>query len=184
MAAERSPAPSRAWGVVALACYAIHAGNHVLRGHPEDGCWACHVGTLLVAAGYLWRAPRANAIGFFWLVVGNVCWLIDLANGDAFIATSTLTHGGGLVLALAGLRAFGLPSGTWWQALLAFMALQLVTRWTTPAAANVNVAFHVWSGWESRFPSYPIYLIFLWTLGVTAFAAIAAVARRLFARTL
>jgi hypothetical protein len=171
--------PSRAWALVAVACYAIHAGHHVARGHAEDALWACHVGTLLVAAGFCFRSPLANAIGFLWLVVGNVCWIGDLASGDTFFATSTLTHVGGLALAIFGVRRFGLPAGAWWRAMAAFVALQLLTRWTTPADANVNVAFRVWSGWEDRFPSYPRYMAMLWATGLIAFAAIVAATRRL-----
>lgn len=151
-------------------------------GHPEDACWACHLGTLLVGAGFLLRAPRANAIGFHWLVIGTGCWILDLASGGEFLPTSMLTHGGGLALAILGLRAFGLPSGAWWQAMAAFVALQLATRWATPPEANVNVAFRVWSGWEQRFPSYPSYVVMLWTLGLAGFATVSAITRRLLAR--
>jgi hypothetical protein len=33
-----------------------------------------------------------------------------------------------------------------------------VCRLVTPAAANVNVAFAIYPGWEKFFPSHPIYL--------------------------
>jgi hypothetical protein len=42
-------------------------------------------------------------------------------------------------------------------ATLGLAALQGVTRLLTPAAANMNLAFAVWSGWESSFPSYAAY---------------------------
>jgi hypothetical protein len=54
-----------------------------------------------------------------------------------------------------------LPRHAWWQAVLAFLALQQVCRWLTPPAANINLAFAVWQGWEARFPSYPAYLAML-----------------------
>jgi hypothetical protein len=154
----------------------------VQRGHPEDLAWACHLGTLLVAVGFVLRARIANAIGFFWLVLGNVCWTMDLATGGEFLPTSTLTHGVGLALAIVGLRAFGLPRGAWWQAMVAFVALQQLTRWTTPSNANVNVAFRVWTGWEGTFPSYPTYMAMLWAVGLATFFVVSVVARRLLAR--
>lgn len=175
-------APSRLWGLLAVACYATHAAVHLGRGHPEDLWWACHLGTVLVSAGFLLHAPTANAIGFFWLLVGNVCWLTALAAGGEFLPTSTLTHGIGFVLAIAGLRAFGLPRGAWWQAMVAFVALQALTRWTTPPDANVNVAFRVWAGWERTFPSYPAYLAVLWAIGLATFFVASVAVRRLLAR--
>lgn len=174
--------PSRAWGLVAVGAYAVHAGHHVLRGHPEDALWACHLGTLLVAVGFFLRAPTANAIGFFWLLIGNVCWMIDLANGAEFLPTSTLTHGVGIVLAIVGLRAFGLPPHAWWQAVIAFVALQQLTRWMTPPGANVNVAFAVWTGWEERFPSYPPYIAMLLAIGAATFFVVSTLVRRLLPR--
>ena len=152
------------------------------RGHPEDLSWACHLGTLLVAAGFFLRTPTANAIGFFWLVVGSACWVMDLAAGAELIPTSTLTHGVGLALAIVGLRAFGLPRAAWWQAMVTFVALQQLTRWTTPPEANVNVAFRVWAGWERTFPSYPTYMAMLWAIGLATFFVVSAAARRLLAR--
>ncbi len=170
---------SRWWGLGALGCYAVHAAYHVHRGHPEDLVWACHVGTLLVAFGLAARSPVANAIGFLWLVVGNVCWAMDLAAGGDFLPTSILTHAGGLVLGALGLRRMGLPRHAWWQALVGFVLLQQLSRWTTPPDANVNVAFRVWTGWEARFPSYPAYLAMLYAIALASFFVIDRVARRL-----
>lgn len=69
----------RAWGAAACAFYATHGSFHVLRGHPEDLLWACHLGALGVGVGLLLRKPALNAIGFLWLCVGTVLWGVDLA---------------------------------------------------------------------------------------------------------
>ena len=44
-----------------------------------------------------------------------------------------------------------------------------MTRRATPASANVNLAFRVYPGWESRFPSYPLYFGMLFSLGLVMF---------------
>jgi hypothetical protein len=164
---------------LALAGYAIHAGYHLAHGHPEDLLWACHIGAVLVGLGFLAASPTSNAIGFFWLLIGDALWGLDLAGGAPLLPTSLLTHGLGFGLSLIGLRSYGLPRHAWWQAVLAFLVLQQLCRWLTPPAANINLAFAVWSGWEQRFPSYPAYLAMLLTLALLAFFSVDRLLRRL-----
>jgi hypothetical protein len=141
--------------VLALALYAVHAAYHLRDGHPEHLLWACHLAAVFVGVGLLRASPRLNAIGFLWLVIGNALWLLDLAGGGEFIPTSRGTHVGGLALSLIALARLGMPRHAWWQAAAVFLLLQQLTRWLSPAGANVNVAFRVWDGWEGHFPSYP-----------------------------
>lgn len=173
------PPPSRGWGALALAFYAIHAGHHLLRGHPEDLLWACHLGAVCVGVGLLARLPAVNAVGFLWLATGDVLWLVDLASGGEFIPTSLFTHGGGLALGALGLARFGMPRHTWWRATLAFLVLQQLCRSATPAQANVNLAHAVWSGWEEFFPSTLCYQIMLLAIGAAACFAVERISRRM-----
>ncbi|MGC4095259.1 MAG: hypothetical protein QM756_46520 [Polyangiaceae bacterium] len=152
-------------GVAALACYAIHAGSHVLAGRPAEALWACHVATLLVGVGALLRHATPIAIGVLWLSFGNPLWVLDLCTGGEFLPTSPFTHVGGFVLGCVALRRLGLPRGAWWQAMAAFIGLLLFTRLVTPPVSNVNLAFAVAPGWERAFPSYPLYLGLLLAAG-------------------
>jgi hypothetical protein len=172
------PPPSRAWGAVALVFYAIHAGHHLLRGHPEDLLWACHLGAVFVGVGLLARLPVVNAVGFLWLVTGDVLWLVGLSSGVEFVPTSLFTHGGGLALAALGLARFGMPRHTWWKAALAFFVLQQLCRFATPPQANVNLAHAAWSGWEAFFPSIVVYQIALLAIGSAACFAVERISRR------
>lgn len=122
-----------------------------------------------VGVGWLAAWPRLVALGALFLTLGLPMWLLDVATGGEFLATSVLTHAGGLVLAVLGLRAFGVPRGVWWQGVLAMIALQQVSRWTTPPALNVNLAHRVHAGWEATFPSYPVYWALLFALHGAAF---------------
>ena len=103
-------------GVLALVCYAVHAGYHVWRGHAVDALWACHVAALLIAAGALLGRARPAAIGVSWLAFGDVLWLLDLLGGGEFFPTSLLTHVVGLGIGLVVLRRLGWPSPSWWPA--------------------------------------------------------------------
>ncbi len=179
---ERAGAPRQklvVLGALALACYVIHSGYHVLFGIPADALWSCNIGTLLVALGALFGRAMPIAIGVSWITFGDPLWLLDIATGAAFLPTSLLTHVGGLLLGVLAVREVGWPQGVWWRAVLGVWALMLLTRLVTPAADNVNLAFRVQDGWEDVFPSYPLYLGFLFSLGSLAFFLIDRLARRL-----
>ena len=159
----------RALGFVALACYVIHAGSHVLAGRPAEVLWACHVATLLIGIGALRRNATLVSIGVLWLAFGDPLWVLDLLTGGEFLLTSPLTHVGGLVIGYIALTRLGLPKHAWHSAVLAFGLLLLLTRLVTPPRSNVNLAFAVLPGWERYFPSYPLYLMLLASVGAATF---------------
>lgn len=130
-------------GVVGLLLYALHAGRRAVLGHPEHLLWMCHVGVLMIATGLLARAAALNTLGTEWLAAGVPLWLADLAAGGEFVPTSVLTHGGGLLLGLVGLRCLGLQRGVWWKSAVALVALAALSRLVTPARDDVNLAFSV-----------------------------------------
>jgi hypothetical protein len=153
---------SPAWisGTAALCCYAIHAGFHLLHGQPHDLLWACHIGAAIVGVGLLTSSPTVNGIGTLFLWLGTPLWLMEVAGGRAeFNPTSCFTHVGGLLLGLYGTYRLGMPRGVWWKAVAVLVGLIGISRLTTPASANVNVAFAIPSGWESQFTSHGSYLL-------------------------
>ena len=159
-------------GLLALACFATHAGYHIYHHHPEDLLWGCHVGTATIAVSLLFRSATGNAIGVLFLLLGVPLWLLDVATGGELMPTSVPTHLGGLTIGLLGVGALGMPRHAWWKASLAMIALVLLCRCVTPERANVNVAFHVQPGWEGLFPSHGWYLVMLTALsGVVFFVA-------------
>jgi len=166
------------FGIAALGCYAIHAGFHIVNGRPEEALWMCHLGAALVGAGLLSSSATMNGIGTLFLCVGTPLWVMYLAGGGEFYPTSCFPHLGGLAIGLYGVRRLGLPSGTWWRAVLALIALILVCRLVTPARANVNVAFAIYPGWEKVFPSHPIYLAVMMGLSAGYFVGFEYVLRR------
>lgn len=163
-------------GALVLTGTAVHAAYHLRHGRPWDLLWMCHVGSLLVGLGLLFRWPQAMGIGVLWLAAGLPFWLLDLATGGEFMPTSLFTHVGGLIAGIVGVIKLGMPAGGWWKAVLALAALHQACRWLTPATANVNLAFSVHPGWERWFPSYRWYYA---TLLVTLAAAFFGIERGL-----
>jgi hypothetical protein len=172
--------PLAALGVAALVSYAVHGTTHIRIGTPECMLWMCNAAVLVLGAGLLLSNARIIAIGFCWLVVGDIGWALDLYFGSDLLPTSLLTHVVGLVLALEGLRRLGFPAWTWPRAGLAVVVLQELTRLCAPSRSNVNVAFAMYPGSEHIFSSFGVYRVFVLALGVTGFALVELFARRLF----
>lgn len=165
-------------GLLCLFAYAVHGWHYVQRRQEANLLWFCHLAALAVGLGLLLRAPTLSAVGFLWLCVGTPLWLLDLASGGEVSVGSILTHGAGLGAGAFGLRRLGLPSGAWWKALVALVAVHALTRVVTPPAENVNLAFAVWTGWEPWFPSHLAYIALLTTVSGLVFLAVSWAARR------
>ena len=171
-----------ALGLLAFGFYLVHATYHVLDHHPENLLWSCHLATVLVGIALLRGSATVNGIAFLWLLIGDLIWVIDLANGAEFLPTSLCTHVGGLILSLIALAKLGMPRQVWWKAMLAIWMLQDVTRQSAPPAGNVNLAFGVWPGWEGVFSSYLVFELMLLVSMLSFFFIAETVTRQILAR--
>jgi hypothetical protein len=171
MARAWSP-PSAVLGAIAIASYVIHAGVHLSDGNPHHLLWMCHLASLLVGFGLLCRWPNANVIGFLWSCVGTPLWILDTVTGGQWYTTAVLTHGSGIIIGFIGVQRLGLPRAAALKAIAAYVPLWALTRAVTPPAANVNVAFSVYEGWQTWFTSYPPYFAMLLGFGLLMFIAV------------
>jgi hypothetical protein len=92
--------------------------------------------------------------------------------------STVLPHVGGLVLAGCGVRALGMPRGTWWRAAAALVALWAVTRYGLRFPTNVNLARTYWFGWEAKYLPYLAYMALLFTLEAAIFCGVERLLRR------
>ncbi len=168
----------RVLGILALVCYAIHGGAHLLKHQPENLLWACHIGAALVGVGLLFGSASLNGIGVLFLLLGTPLWILDLLTGGEWLPTSCFTHVGGLAIGLYGVRRLGLPRAVWWQSVVTLMGLILLCRLVTPREANVNVAFAIQHGWEDYFPSHGVYLVIVMAQVTVYFFVAAFILRR------
>ena len=176
-------APGRvAAGSLGIIFYAIHSAYTISVGETPAVLWVCHVSALVVAAGWFLERPRLFAVPLLWLVWGNMLWALYLAGGGDFYPTSIFTHIGAMVLALLGLRAYGMPRLCWPWATAGMGALVLITRLATPPQLNVNLAHRVHEGWETMFPSHFAYVLLLLCVSGLVFIATEAAVRRMIAK--
>src|SRR5436190_7145371 len=75
-------------GLAAISFYAAHVWQWARLRKLENALWACHIGCLLIALGWITAWPLANAIGLLWLLPGILFWLVYLAYGGLFLWSS------------------------------------------------------------------------------------------------
>ncbi len=156
-------------GLLAIAFFLIHAGALVHAGEYYHIIWSCHLGCLIVGIGLLYRLQWLFAVGFFWLTMGVPLWLLNVLTSHEYMLTSTLSHIGGIIIAVYGLRFLIIPRFAWTAATAGLVILGIITRLVTAPEANVNLAFAVWSGWEDTFPSHFWYLVMLLSMASVSF---------------
>lgn len=169
-------------GILALVFFLIHAAVLIDAGEPYHIIWSCHLACLMVGIALLLRLPWLLAVGFFWLTMGVPLWLLNIITSRDFMLTSTLSHIGGLIVAVYGLRFEIMPRLSWAAATAGFVVLGAFSRLVTPRHANVNLSFGVWQGWEDKFPSYFWYVVMLLTIAAFSFWMLEIIVRRIQAK--
>ena len=165
-------------GALAVAFFLIHAAALVRAEEHFHIIWSCHLGCLIVGIGLLVRLPWLYAIGFCWLTMGVPLWLLNVFTSPEFMLTSTLSHIGGIINAVYGLRFLKIPRFASVAATAGLAVLGILTRWVTPPDANINLAFAVWSGWEDQFPSYFWYVVMLLSIAAVSFGLLEFIIRK------
>lgn len=162
----------RVCGAVAAGCFVAHGAVHLWHGEAFEMLWACNFASLVIAVGALAASRTAVAVGLYWLSLGVPLWIYDLTTGGVLMPSSLLTHVVAPLAAVTALARLGWPSGSWSRGLVALAALLVATRALTPGAANVNLAFRVWKGFEQAFPSHAVYLTALTALSGALFFSV------------
>jgi hypothetical protein len=101
------------------------------------------------------------------MVPGLIVWFIYVVLAWGVFLSSTLAHVGGLVVSMFVLKWYRMDRTAWRYSFGWYLAIQLISRFVTPADLNVNVAHAVAPGWERTFQSY-------WSFWLVLTAATAA----------
>ncbi len=175
--------PSRMQRGLAGAIF-VSLALHALSKWPErlpEMLWVCYVASALLATGLLLGIPRLVGIGFlFQVAVGLPSYLLDLAATRTTTPTSVLGHVVPLAAGIWALRRIGLPRGILLPAWSLFPLMLAVSRWTTGAALNVNLAHAVWPPVARSFPNLWTYWTFNAALALALLFAAELSLRRCF----
>ena len=116
--------------------------------------WMCNVGNLILAMGLFLEKPPVIRLAAIWMIPGLLVWILYVVLAWGVFLTSTLTHVGGLMVAMIALSRVRMDRAAWRWAFGWYLMVQLTSRFETPAALNVNLAHAVQPGWERWFSSY------------------------------
>ncbi len=127
----------------------------------------CNIGNLLLAVGLLMGVVILIRVAAIWMAPGVAVWLVYvvptwgvmLTGGATFaqlfgVIASTLAHLGGFAVAMSVLRRIRMDGGAWIYAFGWYFVVQLLSRFTTPVALNINVSQQIQGGWEQTFNAY------------------------------
>jgi hypothetical protein len=158
---------SHRWlGLLPLIFFFAQAQHYWRSNELGHMLWMCNIGNLILALGLFFDKPVLVRLSAIWMIPGLVVWFVYVVLAWGVFLTSTLAHVGGLAVAVIALKWYRMDRSAWRYAFGWYLAVQLVSRFITPPALNVNLAHAVAPGWERTFQSYWSFWLVL--SGVTA----------------
>jgi hypothetical protein len=157
----------RLLGFFPLAFFSAQAVHYWQINELGHMLWMCNIGNLLLALGLFFEETILIRVAVIWTVPGVVVWFLYvvptwgmLLSGrfgyaELFgVISSTLAHLGGFAVGIGALRKVGMDAWAWFYAFIWYFVVQLLSRFLTPAAMNVNLSHSIQPGWEQTFSSY------------------------------
>jgi hypothetical protein len=157
----------RRLGILPLAFFSAQAIHYWQINQLGHMLWMCNIGNLLLALGLFFEQVVLIRVAVIWIVPGVAVWFAYVvptwgmlltgrfSYAELFgVVSSTLAHLGGFWVGIVALRKVGMDARAWFYAFIWYFILQLISRFATPAAMNVNLSHTIQPGWEQTFRSY------------------------------
>lgn len=170
----------RLLGFLPLAFFCAQAIHYWQINELGHMLWMCNIGNLLLALGLFFEEALLIRVAVIWSIPGVAVWFVYVVPTWGMLLTgkfgylelvgvlsSTLAHLGGLLVGMLVLRRIRMDQRAWLYAFIWYFVVQLLSRFITPAALNVNVAHRIQDGWEQTFSSYlKFWLVLTLLVGV------------------
>ena len=164
----------RLLGILPLIFFIAQFVHYWPRNELGHMFWMCNIGNLILAMGLFLEKPVPIRLAAIWTLPGLVVWFVWVVLTWGVFLSSTLAHVGGLIVAMIAIRYYGMDRTAWRWAFGWYLAIQLASRFFTPAALNVNLAHAVQPGFEQSFQSYWTFwllltvatIVVLWLVGL------------------
>lgn len=144
----------RLLGFVPLAFFVTQAVHYWKINELGHMLWMCNIGNLLLAIGLFLEHSVLIRVATLWMIPGLVVWVVYVVAAWGMFFSSTLAHAGGLIVGLIAVRRARMDSSAWRYAFGWYLVIQIVSRFATPRALNVNVSQQIQPGWELMFSAY------------------------------
>ena len=146
---------SHRWlGLLPLIFFIAQANHYWRTNELGNMLWMCNLGNLILALGLFLDKPVVVRLAAIWMVPGLIIWFVYVVLPWGVFVSSILAHVGGLAVSMIALKWYRMDRDAWRYALGWYLAVQLLSRFITAAALNVNLAHAVATGWERTFQTY------------------------------
>ena len=172
---SRSPRTKlRLLGILPLIFFIAQLVHYWPRNELGHMFWMCNIGNLILAMGLFLEKPVPIRLAAIWTLPGLVVWFMWVVLTWGVFLSSLLAHACGFIVAMIAIRHYGMDRTAWRWAFGWYLAIQLASRFFTPAALNVNLAHAVQPGFEQSFQSYWTFwliltaatIVILWLVGL------------------
>ena len=157
----------RLLGILPLAFFLAQAIHYWQINELGNMLWMCNIGNLLLAVGLFFEQATLVRMAAMWMFPGVAVWCVYVVPTWGVLLTgnfrytdllgvlaSTLAHLGGFAVGMVALRRIRMDSSAWFYAFIWYFVVQLLSRFVTPFAMNVNLSQRIQEGWEQTFSSY------------------------------
>jgi len=144
----------RLLGIFPLLFFLLQGIHYWKIGELGNMLWMCNIGNLMLAFGLFFENAMLIRVSVLWMVPGLVIWFIYVVWAWGVFYSSTLAHVGGIIVGILALRKVGMDSTAWLYAVAWYVVAQVLSRFLTAPALNVNVAHAIDPGWQLTFSSY------------------------------
>ncbi len=147
----------RSVGFLPLIFFVARLVEYIQVGTPSQVLWMCHLANLILAAGLFLANPLIVRVAVILLVFGVPPWVVDMFVIKIITPVSIVSHLGGMIVGLLAIAKTGMRPWTWPAAIAFFVIVQVLCRFVTPAALNINTSHRVYDIFKSIVSSYPLY---------------------------
>ena len=144
-------------GVLPIAIFIARLIQYIQVGAPDWILSSCNVANLMLGLGMIFGAPLFVRMAAIWLIIGLPMWIIDAVVTHELWWSSIYSHLGGLLIGLYAIRKARATGRSWLPALVWFIFLQMLTRYTTAPGLNVNIAHYPYELVKGWFSSYWLF---------------------------
>ena len=154
-------------GILPLAFFIAQAIHYWQINELGNMLWMCNIGNLLLALGLFLEQVVLVRVAVIWMIPGVAVWFLYVVPTWGMLLTekfryaelfgvlsSTLAHLGGFSVGIVVLRKVKMDAWAWFYAFIWYFVVQLLSRFVTPFAMNVNLSQRIQDGWEQAFNTY------------------------------
>jgi len=144
----------RVIGALPIIMFIARLIQYIQVGAPDWIVASCHISNLMLGVGMIFGAPLLIRVATIWLIIGLPMWIIDAVVTRELWWSSIYSHVGGFLIGLYAIGKARATGRSWLPALIWFVLLQMVTRYTTAPELNINVAHFPYEMVKEWFTSY------------------------------